>query len=301
MALERPDQVAADLFARLPLTPDVLVAKFELVREAALLIQFDQSAYRAASFLDERLQTPETRGAWVPLAGVVRKAAEVRNARPLGFIFHTGHVGSTLVSRLLDEAGTVLSLREPLPLRQLAAAHDAVGSVSSLLNQAQFDDLLESFLRFWSRGYETTRLTVVKATSTAGRLVPAMFAKRGDARGIYMNLRAEPYLATLLGGQNSPADLRGHAAERIAAIAGAGRRRSYAAASIVVGRTRGHELACRNLEPAQRARQRMAIASSRWISTHFLPTCPRRWGASPIISDCRQALNSCPPSDAVRR
>ena len=215
MALERPDQVAADLFARLPLTPDVHVAKFELVREAALLIQFDQGAYRAASFLDERLQTPETRGAWVPLAGVVRKAAEVRNARPLRFIFHTGHVGSTLVSRLLDEAGTVLSLREPLPLRQLATVHDAVGSVSSLLSQAQFDDLLESFLRFWSRGYETTRLTVVKATSAAGRLAPAMFAKRGDARGIYMNLRAEPYLATLLGGENSHVDLQGHGVERM--------------------------------------------------------------------------------------
>ena len=215
MALERPDKVAADLFARLPLTPDVHVAKFELAREAALLIKFDQGAYRAASFLDERIQTPATRGGWVPLADVVRKAAEVRNARPLRFIFHTGHAGSTLVSRLLDEAGTVLSLREPLPLRQLAAAHDAVGSVSSLLSQAQFDGLLESFLRFWSRGYETTRFAVVKATSATGRLAPAMFAKRGDARGIYMNLRAEPYLATLLGGQNSHVDLRGHGVERM--------------------------------------------------------------------------------------
>ena len=215
MALERSDRAAADLLARLPLTPDVHVAKFELVREAALLIQFDQAAYRAASFLDERIQTPATQGSWVPLAEVVHKALEVRNARPLRFIFHTGHVGSTLVSRLLDDAGTVLSLREPLPLRQLSAAHDAVGSVSSLLSQAQFDDLLESFLRFWSRGYEATRLAVVKATSAAGRLAPAIFARRGDARGIYMNLRAEPYLATLLGGENSQFDLRGHGVERM--------------------------------------------------------------------------------------
>lgn len=215
MAQERPDQLATDLLQRLAQTPDVHVAKFELVRDAALLIDFNQNAYRAASFLDDRIQTPATRGAWVRIPSLIQQSSKVRDERPLKFIFHTGHVGSTLVSRLLDDIGTVLSLREPLILRQLANAHDALSTVSSWLSEAQFDELLESILRYWGRGYPATRATVVKATSATGRLAPAIFAKRGGARGIYMNLRAEPYLATLLGGQNSHVDLRGHGVERI--------------------------------------------------------------------------------------
>lgn len=215
MMPERPDQLALDLFQRLPRTPDVHVAKLEIVREAVLLIEFSHNAYRAASFLDERIATPATRGAWIRLPDFVRQSLETREERPLRFIFHTGHVGSTLVSRLLDEAQTVLSLREPLPLRQLANAHDTVADASSLLSRQQFDDLLESFLRCWGRGYKATRSTIVKATSATGRLAPAIFARRSEARGIYMNLRAEPFIATLLGGANSHIDLRGHAVERM--------------------------------------------------------------------------------------
>ena len=98
---------------------------------------------------------------------------------PVHFIFHTGHVGSTLVSRLLDETGSVLSLREPLPLRTLADAHDALGHVDSLLSDAQFDRSLAQFMRLWGRGYATTRCVIVKATSSAGRLAaPILSAQR---------------------------------------------------------------------------------------------------------------------------
>jgi hypothetical protein len=131
------------------------------------------------------------------------------------FIFHTGHVGSTLVSRLLDEAGTVLSLREPLPLRTLAEAHDGLGRNDSLVSNAHFDATLATFMSLWGRGYDTTRAVVVKATSSAGRIASAILGRSDNSRALYLNLRAEPYLATLLAGQNSPIDLRGHGPERI--------------------------------------------------------------------------------------
>jgi hypothetical protein len=133
----------------------------------------------------------------------------------LHFIFHTGHVGSTLLSRLLDEYGAVLGLREPLPLRTLADAHDALASPESLLAESQFDALLDMLLALWSRGYETTRAVVVKATSSAGRLAPVVLARSQSSRAVYLNLRAEPYLATLLGGANSGTDLRGHGPGRM--------------------------------------------------------------------------------------
>jgi hypothetical protein len=72
-----------------------------------------------------------------------------------------------------------------------------------------------SFQRLWSRGYPTTRTVVVKATSSAARAAPALLDRSAAARGVYLNVAAEPYLATLLAGANSPLDLRGHAAERM--------------------------------------------------------------------------------------
>jgi hypothetical protein len=42
-----------------------------------------------------------------------------------------------------------------------------------------------------------------------------LLRRDAGSRAVYLNLRAEPYLATLLAGPNSPVDLRGHGAERM--------------------------------------------------------------------------------------
>jgi hypothetical protein len=212
---ETPDSIAADLFRRLPASPDPYPQKIDLIGLAVLLIEFSERAYRAASFLDDRILGPDTRGGWVPVHRLAEASSSVAKPRPLNFIFHTGHVGSTLVSRLLDETGTVLSLREPMPLRTLADAQDALGHPDSLLTDPQFDLIVRTFLRLWARGYDATSSVVVKATSSAARLAGRILPAAERSRAIYMNLRPEPYLATLLAGQNSPIDLRGHGPERI--------------------------------------------------------------------------------------
>lgn len=215
MSLESPDPIAEDLLGRLALSPDVYPQKLDPVRDAVLLVRLDRAAYRTASFLDDRILTQGTEGAWVPLIRIAASASRVTGALPLHFIFHTGHVGSTLASRLLEESGSVLGLREPLPLRTLAEIRDGLDQVDSLLSIAQFDAVLSAFIALWSRGYHGTRGVIVKATSSSARLAPSLLERSPHSRAIYMNLRAEPYLATLLAGQNSPSDLRGHGPERI--------------------------------------------------------------------------------------
>jgi hypothetical protein len=210
-----PKPTADDLVTRLSGSADAYPQKIDLNSWTVLVVVFNAVAYRSASFLDDRILAPATQGAWLPVGRVSDASRHATNARPLHFIFHTGHVGSTLVSRLLDETGEVLSLREPLPLRTLADAHDVLGRPDSLLSDAQFDLALAMFLRLWSRGYAMTRSVIVKATSSAGRLAAPILAAAEGSRAIYMNLRAEPYLATLLAGQNSPTDLRGHGPERM--------------------------------------------------------------------------------------
>ena len=215
MATEQPGSIARDLLAQLPASPDAYPQNLDLIRETVLLVRFGAAAYRAASFLDDRILGPAVHGAWLPIGDVAAASQRAANGHPVHFIFHTGHVGSTLVSRLLDETGNVLSLREPLPLRTLADAHDVLGRVDSLLSNAQFDLALAMLMRLWGRGYRETHSVVVKATSSAGRLAAPILAASEDSRAIYMNVGAEPYLATLLAGQNSPIDLRGHGAERM--------------------------------------------------------------------------------------
>jgi hypothetical protein len=214
MTQHRGHTAAEALLARLTTTPDAYPQKLELVRESFLVIDFDEAAYRAASFLDDRIMGPATRGGWLPLDRVLEAAQRAVDLKPLHFIFHTGHVGSTLVSRLLDETGAVLSLREPLPLRALADACDVLQHPESLLSPARFDELLTGQLRLWSRGYAATKCVVVKATSSAARLAPTILA-RNSTRAIYLNQGAESALATLLAGQNSQLDLRGHGPGRM--------------------------------------------------------------------------------------
>ena len=211
----RQTRSTTDPLATLAGSPDSYPQKLDLIRSCVLQVALDESAYRAASFLDDRILTPGTKGAWHPLERVIAAAQLVQNPRPLHYILHTGHVGSTLLSRLLDSVGSVLSLREPLPLRTLADAGDALGQPESLLSESQFGRVLDAMVRLWSRGYASTRCVVVKATSVTARLAPQLLQCRSSSRAVYLNLRAEPYLATLLAGQNSPADLRGHAIERM--------------------------------------------------------------------------------------
>jgi len=215
MPAPQSESISAEFLARLPVSPDIYAQKLDVARGLALLVQLDVDAYQAASFLDDRILTTATKGTWVPFARVVEAARLASDLRPLHFIFHTGHVGSTLVSRLLDATGHVLSLREPLTLRTLADSADVLGQPESLLSATQFDVLLETLLRLWSRGYDATRSVVLKATSSAGRLAAPLLAKHETARAIYLNLQSEPYLATLLAGQNSPIDLRGHGPGRM--------------------------------------------------------------------------------------
>lgn len=191
---------ASELFP----SPVLYPQKYDAARDAVYFLRVGEADYRAASFLDERMQTPAMQGAWTSYANVASAAGG--GALPLHVIFHTGHVGSTLLSRLIDEAGGVLGLREPLPLRALGEMQDA--------GDARFTARLETFLALWRRGFASTRAVVLKATSSTGRLAPALMAASPDSKAVYLNLKAEPYLATLLAGANALVDLRGFEQER---------------------------------------------------------------------------------------
>jgi len=185
--------------------------KFDAARDTVFFVRLSHEGYRKASFLDDRVLVPEMESRWVPYAEVESAMHDVRDDRPLHFIFHTGHVGSTLLSRLIEEANGILGLREPLPQRTLAELQDQAAP--------QLDARLPTFLKLWRRGFADTTHVVLKATSSSGRLATRLLNASPTSQAVYLNLRAEPYLATLLAGANAMVDLKGFGDERASRLA----------------------------------------------------------------------------------
>lgn len=203
---DRPPQATvADLT-----TPSLYPQKADAAGKAYFFIPLTREQYRAASFLDDRVLAPGVAGQWISRALVEAALAKGIERRPLHFLFHIGHCGSTLLSRLLDDTERVLGLREPLPLRDVAERFDAQAATPAGGGSA--NAALDLLLRLWERGYPETDCVVVKATSSTARLHPQLMAARPESRAAYLGQAAESQLATLLAG--SGGDLAGFAQER---------------------------------------------------------------------------------------
>ncbi len=199
----------------LALSPEVYPHTLDAVNDAVYCVRLTEAEYARASFLDQRALAPGTKGdlvRWSDLAGAVEETGLEEDC---GFIFHIGHVGSTLLSRLIASHPGVLSLREPLPLRVLAQAQVEVASPESLWSPADLDTRLGVFLRLWSRRFRPDQLAVVKATSFCSELAAPIVSRQSAPRAVLMTVEPETYLATIFAGQNNHIDIRGMATNRL--------------------------------------------------------------------------------------
>ena len=147
-----PQHAIQRLWPQVMASPELHLHQIDLVQQAGLVVQMPPGAYRAASFLDGRSLTNKTIGDWIPLQKICDSVLKGPvPVAPLNFIFHMGHTGSTLISRLLDETGIVQSLREPLVLRDLATMIDRKDVSDSLLSPDAIDHYMEVMLRLWGR------------------------------------------------------------------------------------------------------------------------------------------------------
>jgi hypothetical protein len=178
----------------------------ELDAAGVTLVRLDEAAYQAASFLDQRLLGQGYEQGACPMA--VIEAAAARLAIRSHYIFHTGHVGSTLVSRLVGAHRDFFSVREPALLRTIAATADPGGAPP-----------LPAALALLSRTWNAGQCAVVKATSFVSELAgPILYA---DPRAAAIFMFAEPlaYLRGILAGPNSRAETRQLGAARLARLA----------------------------------------------------------------------------------
>ena len=188
-------------------SPDLYPIAYDRTDDHVRLLRINEAVYRQASFLDERIVANA--------AGEVRisLAALAEETRPFqiscDFIFHIGHVGSTLVARLLGHCDQVWSVREPAVLRTLAQA--AVDSDDGEPPQ----EATETFLKLWSRVYHPPQRALIKATSFTSEIGPTLMALSPAASAILMFVSPMIYLPSILGGDQSMIETRTYAPDRL--------------------------------------------------------------------------------------
>ena len=197
-----------------PLTdPEYLPFKLDLVARRVLFVRLGEAQRRDAAFLDERALPARPDGGWVPLDALLAHAQG--SSAPAHAIFHIGHCGSTLLSRLLDSWPATQGLREPLPLRLLAEAWPQLDAVDSRLSPQEAGSLLHALWLLWSRPLGMHACTVVKATSSCNGLIAPLLAAHAPMRAVLLDMPLRPYLATLLKSPDSVRDAASAAGERL--------------------------------------------------------------------------------------
>jgi len=189
-------------------------------------IRLEEGDYVRASFLDERLIGPgmvEDQRPWTEVAEAVADLAWRAD-----FVFHIGHVGSTLMARLLGEHPRVFSLREPALLRPLAA----VWPTPSLAAEARLDTLMRLFSRTW----RPEQTALIKATSFISEMAEDLLVREPEARAIAMGVTPPSYLRGILGGPGSREEIAFMVPQRLARL-----ERRLAAAVVI--RSEGEQIA----------------------------------------------------------
>lgn len=195
MSLAFPETFARD--------PGLFVHQRDAAADRLLLARLSRDEFAEASFLDQRLLTPEREAGWAAWADVAQAGAGL--AADAGFLFHIGHVGSTLISRLLGEAAGVLSLREPMLLRNLAEIGMLQGRATSPWSPETYAERLEQAVSWLSRTYAPDDRAIVKATSFVSAIAGELLGECRKALLLYA--QPETYVATILAGENSRREL----------------------------------------------------------------------------------------------
>jgi len=180
--------------AEIAATPTWLAHSLDPMSDRVTLLRMSEADYRAASFLDQRLLGPasvKSEIGWTELAA----AFTDESRRDAQYIFHIGHVGSTLISRMLGELDSVFALREPLLLRSFAEMRPDVSTARIPMLQALL-----------SRTFTPSQRALVKATSFTSEIADRVLPEGSRALLLYADPRR--YIESILAGDNSRRELR---------------------------------------------------------------------------------------------
>jgi hypothetical protein len=226
--LRRMDDIADELGA----SPEWFPHELDLDQDRVSFIRLQKTDYEQASFLDARIVTPASIKKSLRWPDIEAAISAAHLTERCGFIFHIGHVGSTLLSRLVGAHPGVFSVREPMVLRTLAQLPIAA------------EQPLAGCLKLLSRTFEPRQLAVIKATSFVSELSSSLVSRAAAPKAVMMFVSAESYFATILGGPNSRQEARMMAPSRLARLHRRLGRQAWQLGSLSEGELLGVSWAC---------------------------------------------------------
>lgn len=194
--------------------PAWLLQQLDLPSNRAVFLGVPETAYRDSAFLDHRLKAPRQQ----PLIARISSLQEAARSMPLpvtNWVFHPGHVGSTLLSRFLGELDAILPVREPLPLRNAGGLYRELDHPLALLARPQYERLEHAIFLMIGRTFSKSQRALVKATSDCCILIARALRANEDSRAIWLHVDLETFLAGMLRNDARREETRGFAQTRL--------------------------------------------------------------------------------------
>lgn len=183
-------------------SPSTFVQDLDCKTGSATLIHLSEAEFRAASFLDRRILTAATPMRQAPWDEVVKASTKMPQSMGPDYIFHLGHVGSTLISRILGDHPEIFALREPPWLRTLADA--SILAPNKPLWADYTPDAVSAVLtRVSGRTFRSNQRAMIKATSFASEIAPILLSGAQIPRALVLVASPQIHMATLFAGENN--------------------------------------------------------------------------------------------------
>jgi len=184
-------------------SPALFPYDLDLRGDSMSLLRLDRNDYSQASFLDGRILQSHPVVQSLPWSQAARAIESAQLTERCHLIFHIGHVGSTLLARLIGAHPHAFALREPQILRTLAQWRraDEIGPRSSATGG--FEERLAGCLKLLSRTFDIEQRAVVKTTSFVSEMAAELLSRSAKPKAVMMYVTPECYLATIMAGPNS--------------------------------------------------------------------------------------------------
>jgi hypothetical protein len=182
---------SAEFQSQLWETPNWLIKSVDFRRGLASFVETDERGYREAAFLDNRLDRVLSEEKVIHLKELWPTAVQTKMTQPpLNFLFHVGHCGSTLISRMLGELPGCFALREPPVLMALAR--------SAPQGVPHWEHISDVVMALLARTYRQEDCALIKPASHANVLLRYFLQWKKFSRGVLISVDLESYLATML-------------------------------------------------------------------------------------------------------
>ncbi len=193
------DSATVEQLERLFRSPGLYPKTLDLREGHVRFVLLEESDYGSSSFLDDRLVTGSRTEVVIDLEDLfARCEAKGWPSRPAHFLFHVGHCGSTLLSKLLGGLDGCFSLREPPALLSLASCARYLGYPGFDMSADQWGRLLRLLRSLLTRTYRKADTALIKPTSHANNIMRALLQWSETSRAILLFVDLEPYLASVL-------------------------------------------------------------------------------------------------------